>query len=153
MFNLLKAFCVSLLLMCSTTAIASDLSGAWYDPTQPGWGLAIDDGADATFYALFTYNNELASDVEQAWFVGVDSTGTREEIPFNRPLAIFPAEGWEEAAPTMVVSVEEVDENTMVFSWRFVGEAGCPSPSVSPRPWFCASSVTFVRLLDQPEVE
>jgi hypothetical protein len=58
-----------------------DLSGAWYNPENPGWGIMIINyPGDVHSVAVYTYNNQG----HQVWMVGAASRG---ELKFklNRP--------------------------------------------------------------------
>lgn len=152
----------SLFLFC-TTALAADfdVNGAWFDAENPGWGIVIDDEpSTGAFLAMFTYAFYTATP-GQAWYVGYTPA---EEVDVDEPYAkvfrvnrpqgaTFPANGWVQAAPAGTITIDEIDENNILVTWRFGNEWPCVTPRVSPSPGFCIGDVVFTRFLPTPEVE
>lgn len=154
--NKLYAVLAGLLLSFSAAAqdTAFDLSGAWFDAENPGWGLLVDDGAEGTFAALFTYNFSTDS-AGQAWYVGYtpraddfDASVTLEtSFELNRPTGEFPAWDWQEAPATLQLDITEIDATSILAVWGFHNAYPCVRPVVSPRAPWCEGEVVFTRLL------
>ena len=138
--------------------VAFDVSGSWYDPDNPGWGILVDVGTEGTFVAIFTYNF-FTEDAGQAWYVGfnsprvidADSYGLySEKFLVNRPTGQFPARNYLQAVPSGSFTFTQFNEDefdTMLVEWSFSNEPPCVSPMVSPTPPFCKGNAVFVRFM------
>jgi hypothetical protein len=136
-----------------------DLNGAWYDPSESGYGILFDnEPASGTFMALFTY--EFYTEAPgQAWYVAytehVNDSNTFSQVFYAaRAVGEFPAgDNQQTLEPTVRITVTALDANTLHVEWHFIQEAPCTSPRVSPSPPFCDGEAVFVRLLPDVVVE
>lgn len=137
---------LALTMFCGTVQAADeDLTGAWYDPAQPGFGFIFDDEPGvSTFVAWFTYG--FGKEPSQAWYVGFEQYPHDNVFDINKPLATFPAVGWFQPAPVGYVIVEVLGDEMLVV-WHFYQEAPCLTPRVSPSPPFCDGEAVLVRLI------
>jgi len=44
----------------------ADYAGHWWNPTEPGWGMAIQQQQDRVFFQLYTYT----ADGDPVWYIG-----------------------------------------------------------------------------------
>lgn len=156
-------FLATLLLFAFTTSAFADrsfnVSGSWFDPENPGWGIVVDHGEDGTFVAIFTYNF-FTEDAGQAWYVGFnDAPETRADLyqpPYtetflvNRPTGQFPALNYLQATPSGTFTFTQFNDeewDTMLVEWSFSNEPPCVTPRVSPSPPFCKGSAVFYRFV------
>ena len=133
------------------------VSGSWYDPDNPGWGIVVDQGVEGTFVAIFTYNF-FTEDAGQAWYVGFNGPEEysfyappyTESFVVNRPTGQFPAANYLQATPSGSFTFTQFNDDeydTMLVEWSFSNEPPCVTPRVSPSPPFCKGSAVFYRFV------
>lgn len=79
--SILAAWLLALPWLAHSAVPLSDMSGLWYDPAHPGWGLSLNQQNDTLFAALFIYDANgaptwyVASSL-QASSMKIDACGT-----------------------------------------------------------------------------
>jgi hypothetical protein len=156
-----QAILLTLLVAFCGTAQAFDIDGAWFDPSEPGYGILFDnEPSSGTFMAMFTY--EFFTEAPgQAWYVAytehpnpADSDSYSQVFYGARAVGEFPAgDSQQTLEPTVRITVTSLGPNELHVQWHFVQETPCLSPRVSPSPPFCDGEAVFVRLLPDVETE
>lgn len=120
-----------------------NLSGAWFDPGQPGHGILIE--ADAETITAFWFTYDFSGN--QAWFVtdsprpNPEGLSRPQEFVLYQPAGFFPAEAVDLGEPVGTLSITPwftlQDGEVLVeleVEWFIAGSVACPPVDFSPAP-------------------
>jgi len=101
----------------SFPALALDVAGHWWQPTEPGWGMAIQQQRDTAFIQLYTYD----ADGLPVWYVAscpltsAVCSATLYETAGGSPLPYYTKPT---SAPAGVITLTFLSDRAAVFSFK-----------------------------------
>lgn len=153
-----KILCGTLLAVLSISnayALNTCLTGSWYDPRNPGEGLALDVNPSYVSAYFFTYdypkyliNPVAGADIPKTWFTSYFPNTLGFTVDFN----IFDTKNYGFSTTNIVThpvskaSISFVNNNEINFSYT-VSYGEWEFCDFSPVPFFCNRSLQYKRLL------
>ena len=118
--------------------------GLYFDPAQPGFGMALAEGS-AGFSGTFFVNSP---DGEQAWFV-TETAALGGEVVIYQPSGLFPALVHDLGEPVGAVTMTPMLGGLRVqYRFDLWGPRCDPRPQPGPLPPVCQGTWRFVKLAD-----
>lgn len=121
-----------------------DLSGAWFDPKNPGWGIIITNhGEDTHSVAIYTYDTSG----NQCWFVGATDRSTLS-FSLNSPTGAGPFNtlGNQVDRAAGILSLDVVSPGTISFIATIRTAITHPEGDFSPSPEYQQFKGTLAKL-------
>lgn len=137
----------SLMLVSFVFAEELNLTGSWFEPEAPGWGLVIDDAPEATVVYWYDYGKFLSNlnDGAQVWFIAQQLDGN-ETFTLFRPSGAWNGLQFDVGDPVGTFNIIEATDDTITVDWHFENLATCQPVMVSPVWQGCRGSRVLERL-------
>ena len=134
--NTLRALAILLASFSTTIAAEVDLTGTWFDPQTPGWGLVIDDAPDEALVVYwFTYKWTGGPE----WFLSVNQT-------LYNPEGTWQGLEWDVGSPMGTLEITPLGPNDLLMEWVFFDYYTCQPVMFSPVWSGCSGAWELTRI-------